>query len=338
MKNEIQNQMPEEISGKEIISKPVVKKDYFFSVSILISSIILAGAWMYTTGLKTGTQQKTNIAPNQEKISVSELEEKVLPSEGIILPVVWGDLGAKLVITGVIDSDKFKAIYEQRGLFTDEYKNLLLGDNNGKIKITGDNSGYLLNLFWALGLASKNPILETGEMTNPKYGGAQNFASTGGWTIAKGSPMNHYSHHKFFDLTSKQQALVEKISKGIYRPCCGNSTHFPDCNHGMAMLGLLELMASQGVSEQDMWKTSLTVNSYWFPDTYITIAAYMKNNKIDWKDVDPQEILGINYSSVSGYAKISSQVKVPSNSQGGNGCSVDAERAPQPRQQGGCGI
>ena len=116
------------------------------------------------------------------------------------MPVVWGNLGAQLVNSGAIDADKFKAIYEQRGAFTDEYKNLLLGENNGKIKITNENSGYILNLFWALGLANKNPILEEGEMMNPAYGGAGNFASTGGWSLAQGNTMDHYSRHKFFDL------------------------------------------------------------------------------------------------------------------------------------------
>ena len=87
--------------------------------------------------------------------------------------------------------------------------------------------------------------------------------------------MDHYNRHIFFKLTPEQQALVDKVSRGIYRPCCNNSTHFPDCNHGMAMLGFLELMASQGVSEQDMWKAALAVNSYWFPDTYINIATYI---------------------------------------------------------------
>ena len=120
-----------------------------------------------------------------------------------------------------------------------------------------------------------------GMMVDPKYGGAGNFASTGGWTISKSSPMDHYSRHSLVVLTEEQQILVEKISRGVFRPCCGNSTHFPDCNHGMAMLGLLELMASQGVSEQDMWKTALIVNSYWFPDTYITLATYMKNKGVD---------------------------------------------------------
>ena len=76
----------------------------------------------------------------------------------------------------------------------------------------------------------------------------------------------------------------------------------------MAMLGLLELMASQGVGEQDIYKTALAVNSYWFPDTYLTIATYMQQKGTAWKDVSPQEMLSAPYSSSSGYRDISSQV------------------------------
>jgi hypothetical protein len=300
----------------------------------------MVAAMIYSAGNRALQTQATKTIASQKSVQqVSAAEEVVLPSNGVVLPVTWGDLGSKLVSTGAIDADKFIAIHDQRGAFSEEYKNLLLGQNDGKLKITNENAGYLLNLLWALGLASKNPILESGEMTNPAYGGAGNFASTGGWTIAQGNAMDHYSKHKFFDLTSDQQALVDKISRGIYRPCCGNSTHFPDCNHGMAMLGLLELMASQGVSEQDMWKAALAVNSYWFPDTYLTIAAYMKGKGIEWKDVNPQEILGINYSSAQGYARISSQVSQPQQQRGGSGCGVGAVEtvAPQ-RPQSGCGV
>ena len=305
--------------------------DHLLPSSIFFSALIIAGAWIYTAELKNPR------AP--EKITRTELEEKVLPSEGVILPVTWDNLGAKLVSAGAIDAEKFKAIYDQRGAFTTEYKNLLLGENNDNLKITNDNTGYLLNLFWALGLASKNPILDSGEMMNKEYGGAKNFASTGGWTVSKGNPMDHYSRHLFFALTPEQQALVDKISKDIYRPCCDNSTHFPDCNHGMAMLGLLELMASQSVGEKDMWRAALVVNSYWFPDEYLTIAAYMKNKGINWKDVNPQEILGKNFSSASGFAKIASRVAPRTEQRGNGGCGIDTEEtiAPQ-REQGGCGI
>ena len=339
MANENQNDLQQENHEVKVSSELASKKNYLVPASILISSLILAGAWVYTTGLNTGTAQKTGSASNQEQTVASELEGKVLPTQGVELPAVWGDLGAQLVSTGVIDADKFKAIYEQRGQFTDEYKNLLLGDNNSKLKMTSSNSSYLLNLLWALGLGNKNAVLDEGEMVKPAYGGAKNFASTGGWTVAKGKPMDHYSRHQFFNLTPEQQALVEKVAKGIYRPCCGNSTYFPDCNHGMAMLGLLELMASQNVSEQEMWQTALAVNSYWFPNNYLTIATYMQNKGVDWKDVKPQELLGINYSSSRGYASIAAQVVQPQQNGGtGGGCAVDSGAATQQPQQPGCSI
>ena len=65
--------------------------------------------------------------------------------------------------------------------------------------------------------------------------------------MAKGDAMEHYSKHALIALTAEEQDLVNRVSLNIYRPCCNNPTYFPDCNHGMAMLGLLELMAAQGL-------------------------------------------------------------------------------------------
>ncbi len=289
-------------------------REYSTPLSIIAAGIIVAVS--------------LNVVPSNRAPSVTtematqlNLQESVIPSSGVTLPITWGSLGAKLVETGTIDQNKMETLYKNRGGFPTEYRKMLEKNANERIVITNVNSGYLLNLLWALGLANKNPIL-SGEMMNLAYGGAGNFASTGGWTMAVGNSMDHYNAHSLVMLTPEQQAFVDKISKGVYRPCCNNSTNFPDCNHGMAMLGLLELMASQGVSEQDMWKTALAVNSYWFPDTYLTIATYMKNKGIDWKDVNAQEILGINYSSASGYAQIASQVTAPNSSQGGSGCGA----------------
>ena len=344
MENEIKEQ---EIKTEEEIIKK--EKNYMLPLSIFITGAMLAGAIVYTATLwSQGGFQNSNRTPEQK--AMLQLEEKVLPEKGVALPVVWGDLGKQLVESGAIDGERFKKLYNDRGQFTPEYEQLLSGENNKEIKITKDKAGYLLNIFWALGLANKNSILETGEMSDPKYGGAGNFASTGGWTMARstssgqaqGDAMEHYSKHVFFTLTPEQQALVDKVSRGIYRPCCGNSVHFPDCNHGMAMLGLLELMASQGATEQEMWDIALVVNSYWFPDTYLTIATFMKNKGVEWKDVNPEEMLGKEYSSSQGYANVRSQVVVPASGQNsGGGCGVDTgapASAPAPRQQSGCGV
>jgi hypothetical protein len=258
---------------------------------------------------------------NEPVEDFSDLEAAVLPKEGFTLPVKWGDLGKQMIETGVIDASAFEALYQGRGGLNETEKKLLYGDANGKLKITSQNSGVLLNLLWAFGLGNKNVILDNGPMQDANYGGAQAFASTGGWTLAKGDVMDHYSKHEFIRLSKKQQELVEKVSKNIYRPCCGNSTYFPDCNHGMAMLGLLELMAAQGVSEEDMYRAALRVNSYWFPQTYLTLAKFFNTRGVEWQEVDPQMVLGSLYSSSQGYSRVAAEVEPPK-VQSGGGCGV----------------
>ena len=301
---------------------------------------IIAAGFMFAVSyylVQTDGRYAARSAP-QSAIS-TEFEERVIPSKGVELPVTWSDLGKQMVETGAIDAGKMAALYQNRGGFPAEYRKLLEQGGNGKLMMTRENAPYLLNLLWALGLANKNAILEDKtEMMNPNYGGAGNFASTGGWTIAKGDAMEHYNMHSFITLTTEQQRLVDKIARKIFRPCCGNSAHFPDCNHGMAMLGLLELMASQGVSEADMYKAALAVNSYWFPDTYLTIAMYMQSKNVAWEDVSPKEMLGADYSSGAGFQNISSQVNVPSGTGGDGGCGVDAGAPVAPKQQSGCGV
>ncbi|MBI2628051.1 MAG: hypothetical protein HYW71_01280 [Candidatus Niyogibacteria bacterium] len=262
--------------------------------------------------------QPANIIQNQSDLN---LEEAVLPSEGVVLPVRWGDLGRKLVSAGVIDQQKFESLYADRGGLKESERKFIESADNGSIKITAENSSFFLNLFWALGLSVKNEILEKGPMVDPSYGGAENFASTGGWTLANGGAMDHYSRYSFIILTPEQQQIVERVSQNIYRPCCGNSVYFPDCNHGMAMLGLLELMASQGISEKEMYKAALRVNSYWFPDTYLTIAKYFEKRGVSWDEIDPKEILGSAYSSAQGFRRILEQTE-PLQFRGGGGCGV----------------
>lgn len=272
------------------------KKNHLILASVILSLAMVGIAWAYKTGR---TAPQTFVSP-----SPSSLEDRVMPLTGIELPVSLGNLGLQMVEAGVINPAKLGP----------EYQNLFVEDNR-KIRITRENSGRILNFFWAFGLANKSRILDAGEMADPAYGGPENFASTAGWTAAQGDAMNHYSRHAFVTLSEKEQALVEKVAKGIYRPCCGNSTYFPDCNHGMAMLGLLELMASQGAREDEMWRATLATNAYWFPDAYLTIASYLESQGTPWEDADPREILGAEYSSAQGFRNIAAKV-VPVASRG----------------------
>ena len=284
-------------------------------VSIIIVIVVISLASVYTARLKN-QGVKTSWHPALP-ISSNESASK----NGMELPVWWGDLGVKMVEAGVIDKEKFENLYEQRGGLSETDKKFLENSDNGNIVINSENSGVILNMLWAFGLGNKNPILENGPMTDKRYGGADNFASTGGWTLAKGNAMDHYSMHSFIALTPEQQALVEQVAKNIYRPCCDNSTYFPDCNHGMAMLGLLELMASQGVSETDMYKVALQVNTLWFPDTYQAIKTFFVSQNMDWDTVDPKKILSAEFSSASGYQKVLSQIQ-PQEQKRGTSCGT----------------
>ncbi len=300
-------------------------RPYLLPGSIVLAAFLLSTAWVLTTRITSGnatssSTAKKSAASAAEQVDTTVLEKNVLPTTGVVLPIIWGKLGKQLVDEGVIDTTKLDALYTQRGGLGNEEQAMLDGAAK-KITMTAANAPFLLNVLWAFGLGNRNTILEQGPISDKQYGGAGGFASTGGWTLARGETMDHFSKHAFVTLTADQQQRVETVSKNIYRPCCGNATYFPDCNHGMAMLGLLELMAANNVSEQEMYEVALQVNAFWFPDTYLTIAKYMESKGTPWAKVDPKEMLGQNYSSSSGYKQVASQV-TPTQSKGGSGCGV----------------
>lgn len=94
-------------------------------------------------------------------------------------------------------------------------------------------------------------------------------------------------------------------ANNAYRPCCGNPTSFPDCNHGMALLGLLELMAAQGATVDQMFTAAIQVNAFWFPDQTLELATYFKAVEgKDFKTVNARRIVGKEFSSGSGFQQV----------------------------------
>ena len=115
------------------------KKDYLLPSSILLAAIIIAGAWIYTTGLKNINNPPVNNTNTAGQTNAVNFEDEVLPPQGVILPVKWGNLGKQLVDAGAIDAKKFEMIYESRGGLSNEDKNLLYGENNGNLIINEKN-------------------------------------------------------------------------------------------------------------------------------------------------------------------------------------------------------
>jgi len=234
----------------------------------------------------------------------------------------WGDTGKKLVGAGGIDMDKYRRNYsgpEYRELLT-----YLTENKNTGITITADNAYFWVNTLWALGLTQQSDVLTNGIMGTEYKDEIGNFASTGGWSLGARDAVSLYSSAEIIPLTTQQQARVSAVTRNIYRPCCGNPTSFPDCNHGMATLGLLELMASQGASEEEMYEAALAFNSYWFSATYVDLAYYFQTEKgLTWDRVDPKTVLSARYSSASGYQTIKKQIgTIPGSENVGASCGM----------------
>lgn len=270
------------------------------------------------------TLYNTGVSETGNKL-MDEVIAQVLPEKGFQSKIALSDSVVRLAQNGVIDRDKFLAIYQDRGGLPDELKNVLDNSSSKPILLTRENANYYVNLMWPLGLAN----YMSSNKESPVNGKSLfNFASTGGWNLGKEENGGAYfNKFKIVELTPAEEALVTKIAQNTYRPCCNNSTFFQDCNHGSALLGLLQLGVSQGLTEDELYREALAFNSFWFPQNYIQTALYFKAAKdIDWDEVDPKVIMGKDFSAASGwYANVDAEVKrlglVPQQ-QGGAGCGV----------------
>lgn len=244
------------------------------------------------------------IASRKDIIDLSGLEQSVLPDEGVTLPVSWRDLGPRLVDLGVIDLAKFRDAVRP----LPDQEAILLQSTDKKIRIDRTNGQFVVDVLWALGLAQKSIVYEEGPMGKEYKATVGNFASTGGWSLARGDAITYLNRYDLIPLSPDQQRAVADIAKNVYRPCCGNPTWFPDCNHGMAALAAIELMVSAGIPEADIYRNVLALNSFWFPDNYLTIATHFARQGIPWSDVDAKLVLGPDYSSAQGWGKIAQKV------------------------------
>lgn len=293
-------------------------------VSVLLINTVLATGFLEYYVMKKQFN-KTLIELAQSTKSPEELvkilKQEVLPQKGYTLGVRWNDIGKKLIETGIIDKEKYDALFANEPQ-AKQYMKHLTNVSNEYMVINEQSSRFMVNTLWALGLVNKSKILEEGSMKTVGDGNHMNYASTGGWDQGIKPTSELYSSSEVIKLTPKQEDLVKKIAQNIYRPCCNNHTEFPDCNHGMAALGYIQLAVNQGLSEERIYKDLLALNSFWFPQNYIEIAAYMNKKNEQWKNADPKTILSYEYSSGQGAARVKQSIQGLPGVGGGGGCSA----------------
>ncbi len=333
---EVQQQ---ETSGVRKASDPLFSYQTLAAVSFLIL-LLAAPLWnreliAASTAAKDGTllMNKVNNVQGAEaggNTLYNTVVAAVLPQQGFQTKIMLDDAIVKLVKNGIIDVEKFKEVYKSRG-FSEEELALLTAPSYKPLTINAKNAGVLINLFWPLGLSNKTKFNEQSPMNSASL---FNFASTGGWTLGKENNGGAYfNKYEIVKLTPAQEAIALEVAQNTYRPCCGNSSFFQDCNHGSALLGVIELGAAQGLSKEELYRVALQFNSFWFPQTYVNTALYYKLAKnIDWENVNPKEVMGANYSSGPGWAKNIAQPLqeiiaknpnlIPKQQGGGGGCGV----------------
>jgi len=252
----------------------------------------------------TQPESTTNISTTDDNPMALMLQ--INPPEGYKIPAVFGDIGPQLIEAGAINMPIFIDLYQrQNNPLTDEQMSILTKETASKVVINPENAYFLLNFFWALGLTNQNPILTEGPLMSGGMEKVGSFASTGGWTIGTKQPTELYASQKIITLTDEQQARLLEVASEVYRPCCNNPTHFPDCNHGMAMLGLLELMAAQNASSEDMFETAKYVTAFWYPQQMLEVATVFKaTQNVDFVEADARQVVSKQYSSGSGFQSV----------------------------------
>lgn len=284
---------------ESVINRRITQVAWITIGVVALYVVVMASGWLPLAKASATSAQGSQ---SSTIVQTTRLYEQISPKDGYNLSVSYGDLGPQLLASGVINYDAFAAIYQNAGSpLSDEQIDVLKNGSDQDIIINSENAYYLLNFFWAVGLANQNVILTEGPMVQNSDGKVESFASTGGWSLATKPITDLYASLDLIPLTEEQQKLVEEVAQGVYRPCCDNPTHFPDCNHGMAMLGILELMASQGATTDEMFEAAKYINAYWFPQQTLETALYLNATQdIDFAAADPRLIVGKSMSSASG--------------------------------------
>lgn len=299
-------------------------KRFFMAVAVGVLGFIaiITATASVTYYLTVGANAEAIKAFKKSGITVESLAEKVIPDGGYTVNLNWGDTGKKLVESGAIDLQKYKDNYGDEKYV--ELMTFITDTKNEGVTVNAENSYFWVNTLWAMGLVQKSDVLEKGIMGTEYKDDIGSFASTGGWTLGAKDAVTLYSSTNIVELSPGQQQRVAEIAENIYRPCCGNSTAFPDCNHGMAILGLVELMVAQGSTDAEIYEASLAFNSYWFPQTYADLAYYFETKQdTSWEDIEPKTVLGQAYSSGQGYARIKQEIgNIPGLQTGGGSCGA----------------
>jgi hypothetical protein len=223
-----------------------------------------AGEWA-----PTGSTQSPASDAGATELSYDRLAAQVVPTEGKTIPVVWGDVGQKLVAAGAIDLAKFEAQY---GGLSDEQRAILQGDSLQQITFTPDNIRFWTNVLWSLGLTQRSKVLSEGPMKQREAEIPLGLRLLGGWTLGSKDATELYNSTRLIQLTPKDE---RSTGYGAYLPTLLRQPHrLPGLQSRDGRAGTAGTDGRTGRGEEALYAAA-TSNSYAFANTYITLAAYL---------------------------------------------------------------
>ena len=243
-------------------------------------------------------------------------------------PAQFGQIGPQLLDAGTINYDVLAAAYQQSGRpLTPAQRDILREGSDVPVTFVQENAYFLLNFFWALGLTNRNSILLEGPLPQVAGDAIDRFASTGGWTAGTQPVTALYASRTLVELAAEQQSRVEEVAAAVYRPCCDNPTLFPDCNHGMAMLGLLELVAANDATTDELFDVAKHANAFWFPQQMAEAAAYFRHLQgTGFAEADAKAVVAQDVFSAGGFRRVHQWLAdnggLPGTPDSGGSCSL----------------
>lgn len=206
--------------------------------------------------------------------------DEVAPAIAVVRPEPeplygLGPLARRLIEADVLDRERLEASLARSGHPLTDPQQRVLDGQNVALALNEENSAFLLNTLWAVGLANRNRILTAGPMNARSQGRIDRFASTGGWRLGNRPVPELYASMDLLPLAGEKQARVERVARNVYRPCCDNATFFPDCNHGMAMLALLMLRSAQGADDAALFTAARQASAIWFPAQSAHVDSFL---------------------------------------------------------------
>jgi len=268
-------------------------------IAIAIFTVFIGN--IYLSNKNSKPQATSNYTVASRTIDFSGIVKQVYPAQGFVFPVKWNNVAKQLVDNSALNlSFVAGSLQNANEPLTNEELKILNGTSSGNITVNSSSAMFTLYVLWALGINNKNKIINTGAIMS--HGNPYQLASTGGYEPLGNLSLGNLS---IINLNASEQSMVESIASNVYRPCCDNPAMFPDCNHGAAQLGLIEIMASQGRNETQIYEALKEFNSFYYTRQYLALAIFFNTTQGKaWNQVPPSQILGYNFSSYSGSSAV----------------------------------